>query len=98
LNVTEIGINEWLTPQISEHWPVMFPTRLEENVSWLIRPGRASVLTPREGTVQEWMTSRDVTKARMVIFVGSISWALVFNRRDIFDFSIKDSVCSLDDC
>ena len=50
---TEIGMNEWFIPQISEHWPLKRPSRLEVRKSWFRRPGTASTLTPSEGTVQE---------------------------------------------
>jgi hypothetical protein len=59
-----MGINLWLAPQISEHWPKNTPLRLEEKQNWLIRPGIASIFTPKEGTVHEWITSEDETKKR----------------------------------
>jgi len=48
-----IGMNEWLAPQISEHWPKNTPERLGRRKIWLSRPGMASVFTPIEGTVHE---------------------------------------------
>jgi len=65
-----IGMKEWLVPQISEHWPVKRPTRLENKKIWFKRPGRASTLVPIEGIVQEWITSAEVTRDRISIFTG----------------------------
>lgn len=59
-----IGINLWLAPQISEHWPKKIPDRSLEKQNWLIRPGTASIFKPKEGIVQEWITSADETKNR----------------------------------
>lgn len=71
LSIT-IGINLWFAPQISEHWPKNKPERLEINLIWFNRPGVASILTPREGIVQEWITSVDVTKIRIWDLKGII--------------------------
>lgn len=49
----KIGINEWFIPQISEHWPVSRPTRLDRISAWLRRPGSASVFTARAGIAHE---------------------------------------------
>lgn len=35
-----------------------------------MRPGQASALKPREGTVQEWSTSAEVTRNKMFKRVG----------------------------
>ena len=48
-----IGICECWLPQISEHCPYNTPGILAVKLSWLIRPGIASALTPNAGTVQE---------------------------------------------
>merc|ERR1712200_233436 len=45
--------------QISEHCPKYKPGRWPINFTWFNRPGTASALTPREGTVQEWRTSAE---------------------------------------
>lgn len=65
-----MGINLWLAPQISEHCPKNTPERALEIQSWLIRPGMASIFTPKEGIVQEWITSADVAKKRTGIPQG----------------------------
>ena len=65
-----MGINLWLAPQISEHWPKYTPLRLEEKQNWLIRPGTASIFKPKEGMVQEWITSEEDTKNRTGRNVG----------------------------
>lgn len=54
-----IGINLWLIPQISEHWPKYTPGRCINNIDWFNRPGVESILIPREGIVQAWITSSD---------------------------------------
>lgn len=61
----EIGINEWLAPQISEHWPKKILDRLIKKFNWFNRPGVASVLIPKDGIVHEWITSAAVTKFRI---------------------------------
>lgn len=60
----EIGINLWFAPQISEHCPKNIPGRLIKILPWLIRPGSASILIPKDGIVHEWITSVDVVKIR----------------------------------
>lgn len=60
-----IGINLWLIPQISEHWPKYNPGRLIKINLWFKRPGVESILIPREGTVHEWITSFDVVNIRI---------------------------------
>jgi len=88
----KIGINEWFAPQISEHCPENIPSRLGVLKIWLIRPGRASTLVPKEGTVHEWMTSSDVTIIRVVTFTGIVMISLVLIKRKMFEASIKFSV------
>lgn len=87
-----IGMNEWFVPQISEHCPVYSPTRLGKRNTWLRRPGKASVFTPNEGIVHEWITSAEVTSIRVSILAGRYNISLVFIRRRIFDSSMKFSV------
>lgn len=60
-----MGIKLWLVPQISEHWPKYTPGRLINKYDWLSRPGVESILIPREGTVQEWITSIEVVSIRI---------------------------------
>lgn len=40
------------------------------NLVWLRRPGTASTLTPKAGTVHEWMTSAAETRTRIWVFIG----------------------------
>lgn len=56
-----IGIN-LLAPKISEHWPQNNLVRLVEN---LTRRGVASIFAPKDGIVQEWITSVVVTNSRI---------------------------------
>lgn len=65
-----IGINLWFVPQISEHCPKNTPGRLIIKIDWLIRPGRASILTPKQGIVHEWITSLDEINIRIWVFIG----------------------------
>lgn len=81
-----IGINLWLAPQISEHWPKYTPERLTERQNWLIRPGTASIFTPKEGTVHEWITSEEETKNRIGKKVGKIKRLSTSSKR-IEEFS-----------
>ena len=67
---TTIGINLWLAPQISEHWPKYSPGRWIINLSWFNRPGTASAFTPKDGTVHEWSTSAEDTRTRTWVCVG----------------------------
>jgi len=60
-----MGIKEWLTPQISEHCPNTDPDRILIKLIILIRPGLASIFTPKLGTAQECNTSSDVIKPRI---------------------------------
>lgn len=60
-----IGINLWLIPQISEHCPKYNPGRFMINIVWFNRPGVESILIPRAGTVQAWITSMEVVKIRI---------------------------------
>lgn len=54
-----IGINLWLIPQISEHWPKIKPGLLiliKKLFNWL---GIESSLIFKDGIVHEWITSID---------------------------------------
>lgn len=76
-----MGIKEWLTPQISEHWPKKIPPRLKLRHLTLKRPGMASILTPREGTVQEWITSEEVQVIKSGVLKGKINRLSTSNNR-----------------
>lgn len=76
-----IGINLWFAPQISEHWPKNKPGRLIIIISWFSRPGTASAFTPKEGTVQAWITSEAVTIIRIGVLVGNTKFVSVQRRR-----------------
>lgn len=78
----EIGINLWLIPQISEHCPKKIPGRWDIRVIWLIRPGDASILIPRDGIVQEWITSMEVTNNRIGVIKGIITRLSTSNKRN----------------
>ena len=78
-----MGINLWFAPQISEHWPKYSPGRWPINLSWLRRPGTASALTPREGTVQEWSTSAEDTRTRIWVNIGTTVRLSTSKRRNI---------------
>jgi len=57
-----IGINLWLIPQISEHWPNKIFGLLMINFFLLIWLGIESILIFKEGIVHEWITSNDEIK------------------------------------
>ena len=52
---------EWSLPHRTEHWPWYEPTLVALNQTADVRPGTACIFTPKDGIVQEWMTSFDVT-------------------------------------
>jgi hypothetical protein len=71
------------------------PKRLENRKIWFKRPGKASTFTPIVGTVHEWITSEDVTMARIEEFTGSCRISLVFSNRNVLEFSMKLSVSDI---
>lgn len=77
-----IGINLWLVPQISEHWPKNKPGRFIINIVWFRRPGVESILIPKDGTVQAWMTSIDVVRIRIGKLNGRIHRLSTSRRRN----------------
>lgn len=81
-----IGINLWLAPQISEHWPKNIPIRLMLALTWLRRPGVASALIPKLGIAQECNTSAAVIKIRMSILIGKITRLSTSRSRNEFVF------------
>jgi hypothetical protein len=92
---TVIGMNEWLFPQISEHWPEKRPKRLEEIKVWFNRPGRASTFTPMEGTAHEWITSIDEISTRIDERTGMVRRSLVFSKRLTLELSMNLSISTL---
>lgn len=42
----------------------------------------ASTFTPKDGTVQEWITSVEDTITRVLVFIGKIKWWSVSNNRN----------------
>lgn len=67
-----MGMNLWLVPQISEHWPKNRPGRYINSMVWFKRPGVESILIPSDGTVQEWITSNEVVIIRIGKLKGKI--------------------------
>lgn len=64
------------------------------------RPGLESILIPREGTVQEWITSIEVVKIRVEILKGRMSRLSTSKSRNSFIFNdcsgiIKESNSTL---
>ena len=78
---TEIGINLWFAPQISEHWPKKMPGKEEWMNVWFSRPGVASTFTPKLGRAQAWRTSLEPTKIRVETFMGRITLLSTSRRR-----------------
>lgn len=52
VDLTTIGVQLWLVPQISERWPQKIAGQVVMNDAWLSRPGIASDFTPRVGMAQ----------------------------------------------
>ena len=67
----QIGIKEWLDPQISLHWPKKMPKCVGLKKIKFKRPGQASTFTPILGMVHECKTSLDVTINRKNWFLGT---------------------------
>lgn len=88
-----MGINLWFAPQISEHWPINRPGFLIIIEIWFSRPGTASIFTPSDGIVHEWITSDDETIIRVCVSAGNINRLSVSISRIIFFlfFFIYDS-------
>ena len=68
------------------------PNRFENRKIWFSRLGMASTFTPIAGTVQEWITSFEVTIPRIMFIVGISRSSLVFINRSSFEFSMNASV------
>ncbi len=82
----EIGIKEWFSPQISEHWPKNSPGREMLNDSWFNRPGTASSFKEREGIVQEWITSAELIIFRICVLNGRITRLSTSNKLKVGSF------------
>ena len=87
-----IGINLWLIPQISEHWPKYKPGRFMNSIVWFRRPGVESILIPREGTVQAWITSIEVVKIRIGNLNGKIQRLSTSKSRNSWDVSWLEGI------
>lgn len=86
----EIGMNLWFAPQISEHWPKNNPGREANEKDWLRRPGTASILTPNEGSVHEWITSADEIKNFTCELKGiTIRLSTSIKRKEFFLISLE---------
>jgi hypothetical protein len=72
INNTEIGMNLWLAPQISEHCPFNLEDLRDFKVTMFMRPGTASDFTISLGIVHEWITSFDVKVIRTLVLLGKI--------------------------
>lgn len=77
-------------PQISEHCPMSILGRLTISITWFIRPGVASALTPKEGMVHECKTSFDVMIIRVGVWMGITKWFEVSIRRLESDLMIRE--------
>lgn len=89
---TTMGINLWLIPQISEHWPKYSPGRCMIIRDWFSRPGVESILIPIEGTVHAWMTSIDVDSSRIGKLKGIMHRLSTSKRRNSFNWSWLEGV------
>lgn len=72
-----------MAPQISEHCPKNKPGRLIKEKIWFKRPGIASIFIPKEGIVQEWITSIEEIRKRVLILKGIISRLSTSKRRKV---------------
>ena len=90
-----MGMNEWLGPQISEHCPKNKPVRSAKKLISFKRPGQQSALTPREGIVQEWRTSIEVTSKRTGASTGRTRELVVSKRRKDSEWDDLDLIIYL---
>jgi hypothetical protein len=74
-------MKEWLEPQISLHCPNILVGRIIIIILWETRPGVASNLIPKDGIVQEWITSSEETIRRIKHLIGIIKWLNVSDKR-----------------
>lgn len=77
----QIGIKEWLEPQISLHWPKKIPKYVGLKKIKFSRPGQASTLTPILGSAQECRTSPEVTTNRKNWLPGTTTRLSTSNNR-----------------
>lgn len=88
-----IGINLWFAPQISEHWPNEIPVWLGKNLTWFNRPGVASIFTPIDGIVHEWITSVAVISIRIWDLNGiTVRLSTSSSRNVIFSLAIIGTI------
>lgn len=72
----------WPMPQISLHWPKNVPQRVINKPTSFKRPGQASILIPKDGTAQLWITSLEVTNNRICVWAGNVKKIFVCNKRN----------------
>ncbi len=77
-------------PQISEHCPTKIVGRLIIRKIWFIRPGIASLLTPRDGIVHEWITSFEEINIRIGVKLGMIKFDDEFSSRIRFELRRRE--------
>jgi len=63
------------------------PARVMVRLDWFSRPGIASTLIPREGTVHEWITSDAVISRRISVCIGTTIRLFTSRRRNSPIFS-----------
>lgn len=61
-------------------------------MAWFRRPGVPSIFTPNEGTVQEWMTSKDVTIIRIWELNGTTIRLSTSNKRKLNGFNSFEGI------
>jgi len=92
IDSTQIGMNLWFEPQISEHWPKLMFGRRGFIMIWLIRPGIASIFSAIVGIDHEWITSHDVTISWQGVWVGRIIRLSTSKRRNCEDLLVVSVV------
>ena len=85
-------MNLWFAPQISEHCPKNNPNRFKLKLDWFNRPGLASIFTPKEGIVHEWITSVEDTIIRIWVLIGIIRRLLTSNKRKLNSFNSLEGI------
>lgn len=88
IDSTWIGINLWLIPHTSEHWPKIKPGLFSFRVIWFNWFGTQSIFVFIEGSVHEWITSVDEVIIIICKLKGRIKWLSVSMR-------LKSKLCLL---
>lgn len=92
-----MGMKLWFVPQISLHCPYNIPARLIVVLNSFNLPGQASTFINNAGTEKLCITSVEVTKNRINLFVGKTSLEEQLSNLKCPSFSVFDSEVRITD-